>query len=184
MERHSFTLEHLEDRALFCVVAPMDAAPVAASTALHASALVRAASHNPLSGAFNIAGTYRQPLGNPDVGPQYDFYRFGPKAAFGQIQDDGACADSGFYQQRPSPREARSDQFPWQNHPDPSRPTPAAWVAAAIFFVHDQERHRLIRQRQRERPFDRLGFGHDAPVRVPIQSGDDLSAGHGRYSEV
>src|SRR4051812_47472712 len=68
MENQSFALEQLEDRALFSCVAPLAAAAAPAPTShLQAAAGVRAASHNPLSGAFNVAGSYTQPFHNPDV---------------------------------------------------------------------------------------------------------------------
>jgi len=91
---HSFALEHLEGRALFSVVAPMDTPPMPATTALMPQ--VSAASHTPLAGAFNVAGTYTQPFHNPDVGPSYDFTGSGRKTSLGRFTLAGHLQTPGF----------------------------------------------------------------------------------------
>ena len=95
MQVHSFALEHLEDRALFSVVAPMDMAPVTDTTDMVATAQVLAASH-PLAGAFNAAGTYTVPFHNPDVGPKYVFAGHGTKASLGKFTLGGFITLPGF----------------------------------------------------------------------------------------
>src|SRR4051812_47093202 len=95
MEIHSFALEQLEGRALCSVVTPMDAG--SASVAAAQPALYRAAtSHNPLSGPFNVAGTYSQPVGNPDIGPQYNFNGKGRKNPLGKFTMTGHVQTPGF----------------------------------------------------------------------------------------
>jgi len=81
MERHSFALEHLEERALFSVVAPTDMGLITANP--RAISPVRVASHNPLAGAFNVAGTFTHPLGNPDAGSLYNFTGSGKTDSLG-----------------------------------------------------------------------------------------------------
>ena len=95
MEIRSFVLENLEGRTLLSGVAPMDAAPDAATSEVLATAQVRSASH-PLSGAFNAAGTFTKPFHNPDVGPQYDFTGHGRKASLGRFTLTGHVQTPGF----------------------------------------------------------------------------------------
>src|SRR5437763_243580 len=95
MEFQSFALEHLEDRALFSVAAPVAMAAMPAPTAVHATAHAAIASH-PLAGAFNAAGTYSVPFHNPDVGPKYAFTGHGTKASLGKFTLAGFISLPGF----------------------------------------------------------------------------------------
>ena len=95
MELHSFALEHLEGRSLFSVVAPMEMAPVTATSAVLAAAQAATASH-PLAGPFNVSGTYTQPFHNPDVGPKYIFDGHGTKASLGRFTLGGFITLPGF----------------------------------------------------------------------------------------
>ena len=96
MERRSIALEHLEGRTLFNVVGPMDLAPVMASTVAISEAQVASASHSPLAGAFNVAGTFTHPLGNPDAGAQYEFTGSGKTKALGNFSLSGHIQTPGF----------------------------------------------------------------------------------------
>jgi len=93
---HSFALEHLEGRALFSVLAPMDTEPTTATTTL--TPQVTAASQNRLAGAFNVAGTYTRPIspGNPDAGSKYDFDGKGRNASLGRFRLSGEVQTPGF----------------------------------------------------------------------------------------
>src|SRR5437899_2724598 len=95
MEIRSFVLENLEGRTLLSGVAPLDMAPVMATSEVLATAQVRAASH-PLSGAFNAAGTFTKPFHNPDVGPSYDFTGHGRKTSLGRFTLTGHAQTPGF----------------------------------------------------------------------------------------
>jgi hypothetical protein len=101
MEIQSFALEQLEERALFSVVAPLSMAPVAQSTAATHQAAA-ATNHSPLTGAFNVSGTYSHPIspggpgGNPDVGTPYEFTGRGKKVPLGRFKLTGALHTPGF----------------------------------------------------------------------------------------
>lgn len=95
MELHSFALENLEGRTLFSVAALFDEAPMTATTPPRVAAYVKAARH-PLTGAFNIAGTYTQPFGNPDGGPRYQFTGSGVNNALGHFTMTGHMQGPGF----------------------------------------------------------------------------------------
>jgi hypothetical protein len=95
MALYSFALEHLEDRNLFSIAAPLDAGSVAPTTEMAATTRVVIASH-PLAGAFNAAGTYSVPFHNPDVGPRYNFVGHGTKASLGKFTLGGFITLPGF----------------------------------------------------------------------------------------
>lgn len=95
MELHSFALEHLEERTLFCAVAPLDTVSMAATAGLHATSQVTVASLSPLAGAFNIAGTFSHPFGNPDAGSQYDFIGTGRTTSLGKFNMTGHLQTPG-----------------------------------------------------------------------------------------
>jgi len=94
MARNSFGLEQLEDRALFSVFAPMETEALSDGVAIFAAA----ATHTPLAGQFNVAGTYEHPImpGNPDAGSHYNFTGRGRKASLGRFHFNGEITTPGF----------------------------------------------------------------------------------------
>jgi hypothetical protein len=99
MERHSFALEHLEDRALFSAVAPLDAAPMTAAKALVPTHYSPAAVLSPFPLAFNVGGTFTHPIGpigNPDTGSQYQFTGTGKTTTLGGFVLTGQVQSPGF----------------------------------------------------------------------------------------
>jgi hypothetical protein len=97
MQPYSFALEHLEDRALFSVAAPLDTTDTVFTTRL-AMAQATVASH-PLKGAFNASGKYTHsvgPIGNPDAGSHYDFNGSGRKPSLGKFTLTGQVTTPGF----------------------------------------------------------------------------------------
>jgi hypothetical protein len=97
MRPHSFALEQLEDRALFSVAASAELVPLRAATAPAVAATAKATT--PLTGAFNIAGTYTHPIGNPDTGSRYLFKGAGNKKSLGgNFTMTGHVAAPGFVQ--------------------------------------------------------------------------------------
>ncbi len=95
MELHPFALEHLEDRALFCAIAPTDTAPTTTAPAVRAAPLVTATVKNPFPAAFNVAGKFTHPFGNPDAGSQYIFTGSGKTAALGKFTLTGHLQTPG-----------------------------------------------------------------------------------------
>ena len=95
MELHQFALEHLEGRALFCAVAPTDTAAMTAGPALRAAPLVTVAAKNPFPAAFNVAGKFTHPFGNPDAGSNYIFTGSGKTAALGKFTLTGRLQTPG-----------------------------------------------------------------------------------------
>ncbi len=95
MDLHSFGLEQLEGRALFCAVAGADPAPVTAATALIASPQLTAAVKNLFPAAFNVAGKYTHPFGNPDAGSQYILNGSGKTATLGKFTLTGHVQTPG-----------------------------------------------------------------------------------------
>jgi hypothetical protein len=101
METYSFALENLEGRALFSVFAPTGMAPMAPDSPVIAAAPITIP--HPLTGAFNVRGTYTHPIspggpggGNPDSGGQYDFIGNGKKATLGKFKLTGHVTTPGF----------------------------------------------------------------------------------------
>jgi hypothetical protein len=100
MESHSFALEQLEGRALFCAVAPIDAAPMTVTSAQFATPQATIAIPKPFPNAFNVAGTFTHPFGNPDAGSTYLFTGTGKTnvlGAFtltGKVQGPGLIANA------------------------------------------------------------------------------------------
>jgi hypothetical protein len=95
MELHSFALENLEGRTLFSVAVLSDAEPTTFTAAPSAPAYLRAARH-PLTGAFNMAGSFVHIFGNPDGGPKYQFTGSGVNSALGKFTMTGHMQGPGF----------------------------------------------------------------------------------------
>lgn len=96
MEHRKFVLEQLEGRTLLSVTAPMGMAPMMTTLALHAAPRAATANHTPITAAFNIAGTFTKPLGNPDSGTQYQFNGSGKTKALGTLTLTGNVRLPGF----------------------------------------------------------------------------------------
>ena len=99
MQRHPFALEQLEGRALFSVITPDDVVTVAPTSTMQPVVLAAAATNStPLVGAFNVAGKYSHPLGNPDTGSAYNFTGTGKTALLGSFTMTGQIHPPGFIQ--------------------------------------------------------------------------------------
>jgi len=98
MQRQPFVLEQLEGRALFSVVTPDDVVPVIATSTVQPIILAAASSATPLVGAFNVAGKYTHPLGNPDTGSPYLFTGTGKTSLLGTFTLTGQIRPPGFIQ--------------------------------------------------------------------------------------
>jgi hypothetical protein len=96
MQRHSFALEHLEGRALLSAAELLDATLPGDVGEVQPVAIVATAAANPLAGAFNVAGTYTHPLGNPDTGSSYVFNGTGKTTALGNFTFKGQIHPPGF----------------------------------------------------------------------------------------
>jgi hypothetical protein len=97
MGHHAFTLDHLEDRALFSVAAPHALGPISASPVAITAPLLEpaATTTTPLTGTFNVAGKYTQPLANPDTGTHYIFNGTGNKKNLGNFTLTGDVQGPG-----------------------------------------------------------------------------------------
>jgi hypothetical protein len=93
MGQASFRLDQLEGRALFSVGAPVAAGAVTATSAAVMVPAVRTTT--PLSGTFNVAGKWNQPLGNPDTGTHYLFNGTGNKKSLGNFTLTGDITGPG-----------------------------------------------------------------------------------------
>ncbi len=111
---HRFMVEGLEDRRLLSVsvaadllASPVDigvplrqAAPLSAAPTLRSSPATKTVpATTPLTGAFNIAGTYTHPIGpgfNPDAGNLYSFTGSGKKRSMGSFTMAGDVHGIGF----------------------------------------------------------------------------------------
>jgi hypothetical protein len=104
-----FALEGLESRQLMSasVAADLLSSPSEVdlparrtSTAVVVTPTVKAVKGTtPLTGAFNVAGTYTQPFGNPDAGPIFRLTGSGRKRSLGSFTMTGDLHGIGFVAQ-------------------------------------------------------------------------------------
>ena len=94
-----FALEHLENRALFSVIAPEAAPESLVAEVMQALSVSTIKKIHPLQAAFNVSGTFTHdvhPGGNPDVGNPYMFTGTGSTPKVGDFTLTGWIQTPGF----------------------------------------------------------------------------------------
>jgi hypothetical protein len=94
MRQDPFALEQLEGRTLLSGVASISTAPLAPAAAVLAAPRTTAVRH-PFPAAFNVAGKFTHPFGNPDAGSQYDLRGSGKTAVLGKFTVAGHVQGPG-----------------------------------------------------------------------------------------